>query len=68
MPTKQTPEKPRSHSLATGRPIKTGAETVTINIPLPRDLHRRLRIKALKEDLSVVDAVATAIDEWADAL
>ena len=38
--------------------------TVTINIPLPVDLHRKLRIKAITVDLPLKDAVAAAIEQW----
>jgi len=38
--------------------------TVTINVPLPVDLHRRLRVKQITRDLQMKDAVAEAIEQW----
>jgi len=37
---------------------------VTINVPLPVDLHRRLRVKQIMRDLQMKDAVAEAIEQW----
>jgi hypothetical protein len=39
-------------------------ESVTINIALPGELHRRLRVKAIMLDLALKDAVAAAVEEW----
>jgi hypothetical protein len=39
-------------------------ETVTINVALPGELHRRLRVKAIMLDLALKDAVAAAVDQW----
>ena len=43
----------------------TEAPQVAINVPLPADLHKKLRTKALARDLSVKDAVTDAIRQWA---
>lgn len=37
---------------------------VTINIRLPMALHRQLRLKALREDMMMKDAVVQAIEAW----
>jgi plasmid stability protein len=36
-----------------------------INIPLDDDLHRRLRVAAAEQDISIADAVRAAIQAWA---
>lgn len=38
--------------------------TVSINVPLPADLHRRLKIRAITDDTSLRDAVIAAIEQY----
>ena len=38
---------------------------MTINVPVPIALHRRLRVKAINEGMSLKDAVTAAIEAWA---
>lgn len=40
------------------------APEVTINVPLPADLHRQLRLKAVNRGTSMKDQVIAAIDAW----
>ena len=40
------------------------SDTVTINIALPRELHRELRVRAIREDMNIGEAVAAAVREW----
>lgn len=39
-------------------------ETVTINVAVPVALHRKLRIRAINEDLTLSEAIAAAVKEW----
>jgi hypothetical protein len=39
-------------------------QTVAINVALPVEVHRRLRIKAIEEGLQLKDAIAEAIECW----
>jgi hypothetical protein len=57
---------PEYLAFAVPAPAQTTPETVSINVPLPGELHRQLRIKAITEGLSLKDAVITAIAEWVD--
>jgi hypothetical protein len=38
---------------------------VAINVALPVALHRKLRVKAINDDLTLPQAVAAAITAWA---
>jgi len=38
--------------------------TVGINVAIPYDLHRKLRIKAIQLDLTLVEAVTAAVETW----
>lgn len=38
--------------------------TVFINVPIPQDLHRRLRIRQATDGLVMRDAVIAALEEW----
>jgi predicted HicB family RNase H-like nuclease len=40
----------------------TSPTRVAVNVPLPIELHRRLKIKAVTEDMSLRDAVIAAIE------
>jgi hypothetical protein len=40
------------------------APKVTINVPLPADLHRQLRLKAVNKGTSMKDQVIAAIEAW----
>jgi len=49
----------------TSTPPETDTEkTVAINVPLPLELHQRLRIRAITENITMREAVIAAIDEW----
>jgi len=37
---------------------------IAVNVPIPADLHRRLKIAAASERLTVREAVISAIDAW----
>jgi hypothetical protein len=39
-------------------------ETVGINLPLPRDLHRQLKARAASNGLTVRQAVIEAVIDW----
>jgi hypothetical protein len=38
--------------------------TVLINVPLPTDLHRKLRVRCLTEDLVLSEAITRAVEAW----
>jgi hypothetical protein len=40
------------------------AETVSVNVPLPKDLHRQLRFRAFDLDITLAEAVAQALEYW----
>jgi hypothetical protein len=40
------------------------ADVVSINVAVPRDLHRRFRAQAVMLDLNMTDAIADAIERW----
>jgi hypothetical protein len=58
------PKKTPSTTTPRTRPKKHPDGTVLINIPLPNDLHRKLRIRCLTDDLSLAEAVTLAVDAW----
>ena len=39
-------------------------DIVTINVGIPRDLHRRFRVQAVLLDMTLTDAVTDAIERW----
>lgn len=45
-------------------PTKNDETKVSINVAIPAQLHRQLRIKAINEGISVTEAVTTALKEW----
>ena len=48
-----------------GTPTKTTTPVeVSINVPLPADLHRKVRIKAVVDDMTIKDAVIAALEAW----
>ena len=54
----------RGSTAAEGAPQSTSRTTVTVNIPLPVDLHRALRLKAVASDLTMKDAITAAVAAW----
>jgi hypothetical protein len=49
--------------MAKAKASQTGS-TIAVNIPIPAELHRRLKIKAITEDLSMREAITAAIEAW----
>lgn len=45
-------------------PTKAPLPDVAINVPIPADLHKRLRIKAITENTNLKEAVIDAIEAW----
>jgi len=41
-----------------------GTEKKTINVDLPAETHRRLRIACATKDINFSDAVTQAVNEW----
>jgi hypothetical protein len=39
-------------------------DTVGVNVPIPTALHRKLRIRAIQEDMTLAEAIAAAVKEW----
>jgi predicted HicB family RNase H-like nuclease len=39
---------------------------VSINVPLPAELHRQLRIRAATDGVSLKESVIAAIEAWVD--
>ena len=37
---------------------------VTINVPLPAELHRQLRIRAATDGLTLKESVIAAVESW----
>jgi hypothetical protein len=64
MPSSEKTASPVEYSYSTVREAQRSPDTVTINIHLPRELHRLLRVKSLNEDLTLTQAVIAAIGEW----
>ena len=59
------PAKTESNKMSTTAPPRpTATDTVSVNIPLPAELHKQLRIKAAMDDLTIKDAVITAVEDW----
>lgn len=52
---------PRSTNDTADAPL---SDTVTINVPVARELHRQFRVKAMMLDMTVSDAIADAIERW----
>ena len=60
--------------LKTGRPSKKDkaiasvrevkAETVRMNINMPKDLYKQIKLKALEEDSNVTDLVKRLLEEY----
>jgi hypothetical protein len=40
------------------------ADTVSVNVPLPKDLHRQLRFRAIDLEIPLAEAVARALECW----
>lgn len=47
-----------------GLPNAPKASTVLVNVPVPIDLHRRLRIAAITRGLTLKDATLAALEAW----
>jgi hypothetical protein len=47
------------------REVETTGTTVGVNIALPAELHRRLKVRAAERGLTVKAAVIEALDAWA---
>lgn len=45
-------------------PPTTPPPPVRVNVPLPGELHRKLRIRCAVEDMAIQDAVVEAIEAW----
>jgi hypothetical protein len=41
-------------------------KAISVQVPVPIDLHRRLRMKAFRNDLSLRAAVIVAIESWVE--
>lgn len=39
-------------------------EEVGINVPIPVELHRRLRVRQIEEGMTLREAVTAAVEEW----
>lgn len=60
-----TPRKQTTKGLGfQGSPKTSTPAEVSINVPLPGDLHRRVRIKALTNNMALKDAVTAALEDW----
>ena len=46
---------------------RASEDAVTINVGVPVDLHRRVRIKCLNEGILLKDAVEASLREWVKA-
>jgi predicted HicB family RNase H-like nuclease len=64
MVTRNKAATPAAYDYATVRDAQRSPHTVTINIHLPKELHRQVRIKAVTEGLSLTQAVIEALGEW----
>jgi len=50
----------------TNSPAKRGTtKTVAINVQLPESVHRKLRLKALHQGMTLAEAVTAAVNGWA---
>ena len=50
--------------MATTAQQKTQPAEISINVPLPADLHRRVKMAAAADGLTVKQAVITALEMW----
>ena len=50
--------------MATTTPNKTDKPTVAINVTLPADLHRRLRVRCINDGIQLKEAVTEALTLW----
>lgn len=55
-----TNKNPRTRAAA-----NDGKGTVSINVALPTAVHRKLRVKALHENMTLAEAVTAAVTAWA---
>lgn len=39
-------------------------DTVAVNVALPTPVHRKLRVKAIQENMTMAQAVTAAVVEW----
>jgi porphobilinogen deaminase len=44
--------------------VSEKSETVSINVDLPIELHKQLRIRAITENLRLRDAIVAAVECW----
>lgn len=40
------------------------SKTVAINVQLPEAVHRKLRVKAINQQMTLAEAVAAAVQAW----
>jgi hypothetical protein len=45
----------------------TNDRAVAINVALPASVHRRLRVKAINDDMTLTQAVTAAVEQWTKA-
>jgi hypothetical protein len=51
-------------AITTSKDPKTAERDVAINVPIPAELHRRFRLKAVRKNMSVKAATVEAIRQW----
>jgi hypothetical protein len=57
-------KEPTNALVARGLPNAPAGSTVLVNVPLPADLHRKLRIAAITRGLTLKAATIAAIEAW----
>ena len=55
-----------ANKLVSGKVAASPPKRIGVNISLPPDLHRRLRIRALENDVTMAEAIELAIAAWLD--
>ena len=55
-----------ANKLVSGKVAASPPKRIGVNISLPPDLHRRLRIQALENDVTMAEGIEQAIALWID--
>lgn len=63
-PRRQNESVPESQELADARAIAAKAPTSRLNVEIPTNLHKRLRMQALLEDRPIMSIVAEQLESY----
>lgn len=54
----------RAMTTPAGKSKKSSPKTVAINVQLPESVHKKLRVKALNQGMTLAEAVTAAATAW----